>query len=127
VWLQPPGYVLRMISRSARDAVLPVEATGAEGTVDVTATRSGDGKSVAVRIVNLGERAGTARIRLEGFVPTKPVAGVEALAGALDARNTAADDARIKPTDREWRHGMRDGTTTEYPFPPHSFTVLRFE
>jgi alpha-L-arabinofuranosidase len=126
VWLQPPGYVLQMISRSARDRLLPVELTGGEGKMDVTAMRSEDGKSVALRVVNLDAEARTVRVQLDGFVPAKPVAVVEELAGALDARNTAGEDSRFKPGRREWRHEMRDGAT-EYVFPPHSFTVIRFE
>jgi DUF1680 family protein len=125
-WLQPPGYVLQMISHTMQDRQIPTGVSGAEGKLDVTATRSDDGKTIVLRIVNLDAQPRQAQIRLDGFTPTKPSAAVEELTAPLDARNTAAEPRRIKPTQRDWRHDMSDGIAA-YTFPPHSFTIIRFE
>jgi alpha-L-arabinofuranosidase len=125
VWVQPPGYVMRMISQSYQGIVLPAELTSAEG-LDVTALRSEDGKSVVLRVVNLSATARPARIQLDGFASTKPDANVTELAAPLDAQNTAADPKAVSPTTKRWRHGLTDGAAT-YEFPPHSFTVISIE
>ncbi len=125
VWLQPPGYVTRMIARSYQPLVLPAELSNADG-LDVTSLRSADGKSLVLRVVNLGPIARSTRIQLDGFTPTKPNASVEELAAPLDAMNTANDSARIAPKLTQWRHGLEQGAAT-YVFPPHSFTVISID
>jgi hypothetical protein len=40
--------------------------------------------------------------------------------------NTAAEPRRVVPARREWRPGFAGGAA-EYIFPPHSFTIIRFE
>jgi hypothetical protein len=125
VWLQPPGYVTRMIASSYQPLVLPAELTNADG-LDVTSLRSADGKSLVLRVVNLGPVARSTRIQLDGFTPTKPNASVEELAAPLDAMNTANDSTRVSPTRKQWRHGLEQGPAT-YVFPPHSFTVISID
>jgi len=44
----------------------------------------------------------------------------------LDEVNTAQDPEHIQPTFGEWRHQRGDGRA-RYTFPPHSFTMIRFE
>ena len=92
----------------------------------MTATRSEDGKSVILRVVNVDENPRAGRIRIEGFPPTKPLAVAEELVAPLQAANTAASPERVKPVRVLWRHEMKDGEAT-YQFAPHSFIVLRFE
>jgi alpha-L-arabinofuranosidase len=77
--------------------------------------------------VNLDAQPKKSRVQLDGFRPTKAAAQLVELAAPLEARNTAADPSQVKPAEREWAHQMRDGTSAEYVFPPHSFTVIRFE
>jgi alpha-L-arabinofuranosidase len=127
-WLQPPGYVTQMIARHHQPRVVEASATGpaGDGALDVTATRSADGATLVLQVANLGEEPRTTRIDLEGFTPSRPVARREELAGPLDATNTAEDPARVTPRQAEWRH-TSEGTGARYTFPPHSFTVLRFD
>ena len=127
VWLQPPGYVARMIARHAQAKVIDAEVGGGDASsLDVTATRSEDGRTVVLQVVNLGGEPTASHIRLEGFAPTRATAELEELAGPTDAANTAEEPERIQSRRVEWKHEMKDGTAG-YTFPSHSFTVIRFE
>jgi hypothetical protein len=126
VWLQPPGYVTRMVSGNYQPLVIDAAVEGGDGRVDVTATRSEDGKALVLTVVNLDENPRTGRIRIEGFSASEPLAVAEELVAPLQAANTAASPERVKPVRVEWRHEMKDGEA-KYQFAPLSFTVLRFE
>jgi hypothetical protein len=122
VWLQPPGYVTRMISRSYQPVHLPVEVSGG-GKLRVAAARSEDGKTLVLRVTNPTGKPIPARIDLRGFKPAKETTSVQELAGAMDAVNTARSPRRITPTTKEWRHGLA-ARKAIYTFAPRSFTVL---
>ena len=126
VWLQPPGWVTRMVSANYQPLSVPAEVTGGASGLDACASRSEDGKVLVVRVVNAGDRPVQATLRLEGFVPSKPVAHVEELAAPLDARNTAEEPARVRPQVAEWPHGFAGGNVRR-AFLPYSLSVLRFE
>jgi hypothetical protein len=126
VWLQPPGYVTRMIARRYQPVNVPVWVEGGAGKLEVAAARSEDGKTLVLRVVNTADRAVAARLALGGFTATKPTAVVEELSGAGDAVNTATEPRRITPRSRQWRHGL-GGKGALYTFPARSFTALTFE
>jgi hypothetical protein len=126
VWLQPPGYVTQMFSHTRLAQVVKTEVTGTDVPLDVTATRSNNGKALVLQAVNPGNRPVAAQIHLKGFVPSKPTARVIELSGALDAVNTAAQPDAVVPRQTQWQHKMSVGST-EYTFPPHSILVLSFE
>ena len=131
VWLQPPGYVCRMIARSYQPIHVPVqvEGGGEKGggeKLKVTAARSEDGKTLVLRVVNVGDTGITAGLLFAGFKPSKPIASVEELAGPLNAVNSAAEPRRIVQRTRQWHHELGGGSQA-YTFPPGSFTVMRFE
>jgi alpha-L-arabinofuranosidase len=125
VWLQPPGYVTRMIARHYQPLNLPAEIRGAAGAGRVAAARSEDGQTLVLRVVNPGDQPLAARVRLDGFGPLEPTAAVEELAGPAGAVNTATEPDRWVPRRFEWRHEMV-GAGAAYAFPPRSFTVLTF-
>jgi alpha-L-arabinofuranosidase len=122
VWLQPPGYVTRMFARHYLPQRVACQVTGAEHPLDALARRSADGRTLVLQVVNPAGETVTAQVHLAGFVPTKPVAQVTELSGPLDAVNTADQPEAIVPQQRDWPH-----TNGRYAFPPHSFTVLRFD
>jgi hypothetical protein len=125
VWLQPPGYVTRMISRNYQPVLVRSDVQSAAGRLEVTARRSDSGETLVLEVVNWGERPLKTAIRLDGFAPSKPTATVEELSGPLDAVNTAEAPRRIVPRRTEWRHAPGgDGGLT---FAPYSFTVVRFQ
>jgi hypothetical protein len=126
VWLQPPGFVTQMLSRSFQPVHLTAKVENSAGALKATAQASDDRKTLVLRVVHTGAEPATAQLMLNGFVPEKSVAHVEELAGPMEAVNTAADPERIKPRSFDWRHALREGGAT-YSFPPYSFTVIRFE
>ena len=127
VWLQPPGYVTRMLARNHLPQLVQCQVTGAEASrLDANAKRSDNGKTLVLQVVNPGEAAVNAQIHLAGFVPRKTVAQVTELAGALEAVNTAGSPDAMVPQQTQWRHKLEREIASRV-FPPHSFTVLRFE
>jgi len=126
VWLQPPGYVTRMVSQNFQPLLVKSAVQSPGDQLDVSAKRSEDGRTVVLQVVNIGNQPKPATIRLEGFTPSKPVASCEELAGPLEAVNTAENPERIVPRRSAWPHGAANGPT-RFTFAPHSFTVLRFE
>ncbi len=126
VWLQPPGYVSRMIARNYQPLVVKSEVAGAGSNLDVSAKRSDDGKILVLQLVNLSGEQLPVKLHLDGFAPSRPLARVEELVGALDDKNTAQDPERCQTTFKYWPHGLTNGETV-YTCPPFSFTVIRFE
>jgi Alpha-L-arabinofuranosidase C-terminal domain/Domain of Unknown Function (DUF1080) len=126
VWLQPPGYVTSMARKSYQPLLVGSEVQGRADRLSLNARRSDDGKTLVLQVVNWDAEPRPTQIRVKGFVPTNPEAHVEQLAGPPDAVNTADAPERIRPVRSGWRHAMNDGTTS-YTFPPHSFTIIRFD
>jgi alpha-L-arabinofuranosidase len=126
VWLQPPGYVTQMLSHNYLPQLLKCDVTGAESGLDAVATRSDDGKTLVLQVVNTMNKEVMAQIHLEGFVPGKLVAQAIELCGDFEAVNTAAEPDKVVPKQSSWQHGLKDGKTSRV-FPPYSFTLLRFE
>jgi alpha-L-arabinofuranosidase len=126
IWLQPPGYVTQMRSRSYVPDVVKCELAEATGQLDVTAKRSENGKMLVLLVVNLSDQVAVTPIRIAGFVPGKPLAQVTVLSGPLNLMNTAEKPATCVPEQRQWRHGIKDGKT-RFTFLPYSFTVIQFE
>ena len=94
-------------------------------SLDVTATRSEDGKTLTVQMVNTGKAALVAHLRLDGFVPRRSTAHATVLAGDWDAINTSEQPGRVKPSESEWPHDLKDGAVSR-TLPAYSFTVLQF-
>jgi hypothetical protein len=76
--------------------------------------------------VNPGDLAITAQIHITGFVSIVPTAQVTELSGQPDAVNTADQPEAMVPRRSEWQHEINEGVTSR-AFPPHSFTIMRFE
>jgi alpha-L-arabinofuranosidase len=125
VWAQPPYYVTQMVSRNYLPLCVKAEATSPGNTLDVTAARSEDGKTLTLQVVNIGKAALPAHIRLDGFVPRKPAAHTTVLTGDWDAINTPEQPVRIRPSESDWHHGFTGGAVSR-TFPAYSFTVLQF-
>lgn len=100
--------------------------TGAAGGLDAVATRSEDGKTLVLQVVNVMNKEVMARIHLAGFVPDKSGAQVIELSGTFEEVNKADDSDKVVPKQSQWQHQIKLGQTTRV-FPPYSFTVLRFE
>jgi alpha-L-arabinofuranosidase len=126
VWGQPSYYVTQMVARHYLPTCVRADVTSPGNALDVTAKASADGKVLQLQVVNLEGRPVPAGVALHGFSPTRPNARVTELAGRLEDVNTADAPERIRPRARDWAHQARQGRL-DYTFPPHSFTILRFE
>ena len=126
VWGQPPYYVTQMISRNYLPLCVACDFDSPAGSLDATAKRSQDGRAIQLQVVNVEDRPIPASIVVEGFSPRSAAARVVELSGRLEAIHRPDDPNRVIPRSRDWDHRMRDGRAT-YTFPPHSFTILRFE
>ena len=124
-WLQPPGYVTRMISRNYQPFLVRSDAQSPDDVLNVSAQRSDDGKTLVLQVVNLGDKPVSAAIHIAGFTPARPTAAVEELAAPLDATNTAQEPERVIPIQNEWQHDFAHGAVNR-TFQPHSFTIIKF-
>lgn len=149
VWLQPPGWVTRMVARHYQPLHVPARvewleraareplptpsppgpgaarAEGGEG-LDVSAKSSDDGRTLCLTVVNSRAQPVSALLVFEGFRPARPGAEVEELAGPLEARNTADQPGLLTPKTSPWPHGLAEGQARRV-FPAHSFSVLVFQ
>jgi len=117
VWLQPPGYVTQMMSRNRLANVVAADCS--DPNLDVTATASTDGRTLVLQVVNQGDAPSRA-LELATSIH------VWELSGSLDAVNTAAAPNQIIPRETTEPIFGRETVPPVQVFPPHSFTVMRF-
>lgn len=122
VWGMPPFYAQQMAARN--HLPLRVESTVA-GDLDVTATRSEDGKTLVLHVVNVGAEALPTTVRLSDFAPDEVPAGVEQLSAPPSAVNAPEAPLQVQPRRSLWKYALVKGAI-RYTFPAHSFTILRF-
>ena len=126
VWLQPPGYVTRMISHHDKLLLVETDVQSSGNLLQASAKRSEDGKSLVLNVVNLSEKVAPTSIILRGFSPARPMADLEELSASLSAKNSAEMTDQIHTIRRDWRPAFKNGET-EYDFRPYSFTVIRIK
>jgi hypothetical protein len=125
VWLQPPGYAIQMQARNNLRQLLHCDV-GKESHLDVTATRSEDGKTLVLEVVNPGA-AESAAISFSGFTPRKSYAHVTCLAAkSNDTSNTAENPNSLTPKESDINYRLNDRKIV-HAFPAQSFTIIRFE
>ena len=125
VWLQPPGYITKMIAHDYEPVSIQSRATAPGNALSVSAKRSEDGKTLVLDVVNLSPGATRATIIIHGYSPTRPAA-VEELAAPLDMANSAGAPSRVSPIQKKWEANFEKGKA-EYDFPPYSFTAIEFD
>ncbi|HWB13862.1 MAG TPA: alpha-L-arabinofuranosidase C-terminal domain-containing protein [Pirellulales bacterium] len=125
VWPQPPYFVTQMVSGNYQPLAVKAAVEGA-ASLDVSAKRSDDGRTLVLQVVNTHDQPVRTRLDLAGFVPRKAAARAEELTADLDAVNTASAPTKVQPTVKEWPHELARNAA-RYTFPAMSFTVLRFE
>jgi Alpha-L-arabinofuranosidase 1 domain/3-keto-disaccharide hydrolase len=126
VWLQPPGHVTRMLSRYFQPRVLDVRVEGSDSRFDVTATRSEDGKTLVLQVVNASDQPQLAHLEVVGDTLSGRNVEGDVLAGPLEGVNTAADRERIRPLPVRPQFDKASGLKS-WTFAPYSITVLRFD
>jgi alpha-L-arabinofuranosidase len=122
VWGMPPYYAQQMAAENHLPSRVESETTSPDSDLDVTATRSKDGKTLVIKVVNVGVSPHTASVRLEGSRVPAPHAEVWKLTGTLKSVNLPALPERVRSHRSQF-----DGAASqfEYTFPAHSYTILR--
>jgi hypothetical protein len=126
VWAQPPYYVTQMNSNNYQPFCVKADTAISKNDLSVTATRSANGATLVLKVVNLTGSARTVSISIAGFSPTLPTAHVTKLTGALTAVNTSSNPNNIVPVESDWTHNIANGVIT-YTFEANSFTILKLQ
>ena len=124
VWAMPPYYAQQMASRTYLLNRIESRAEGGGADLDVIATSSADGKTLALSVVNVGNRPQSTTIHLENFSPRNPSGTVWILAGEPQAVNPPNGPETVRPIETRLKI---EGAAIEYTFPSHSYTTLEFK
>ncbi|MEI7910816.1 MAG: family 16 glycoside hydrolase [Verrucomicrobiota bacterium] len=121
VWGMPPYFAQQMASANHLPLVI---ASNIEGNtqLDVTATKSEDGTTVCLHVVNLALTEATTTIKVEHFHPAAPAAKVWTLSGKPDDANTPEQPTRVQPIESTIPNAGGDFSHT---FPASSHTIIR--
>ncbi len=125
-WLQPPGYVTRLLARYYQPLLVRTTVPPADTKLEVCATRSEDGRTLVLQAVNPTAQPIPARFVFSGFDPSLARATAEQLSGPPDEANTAGTFLQIHPEPAVWQPDLRTGEAA-CTFAPWSFTILRLE
>jgi alpha-L-arabinofuranosidase len=121
VWAMPPYFSQQMAAENFEPLRVLSDVSGS-AYLDVMATRSEDGKTLVLSVVNTSSTALTASISLAGFVSIRPTAHVWTLAAGLSAVNPPDGPETVRPQESAWK---TPHPAFVYTFPAHSYTVLR--
>ena len=88
----------------------------------MTATRSEDGKTLVLKVVNLGPQPRKTTLRIARFQKVSPTAEIWTLTGRLEERNSPTEPNRIRSQQTKFTGAAE---TFAYEFPAHSYTILR--
>lgn len=119
VWGMPPYYAQQMASEHHLPWLVASKVTDESGKLDVTATRSEDGKEVALHVANLGDKAIVTKLDIKGLNHLKAVKSVT-LSGELKDRNTPEEPEKFIPVERE----MKNKADQVYEILPYSYTIF---
>jgi alpha-L-arabinofuranosidase len=122
VWGMPPYYAQQMAALNHLPLRVASSVASPSGDLDVTATRSEDGRTVVLKVVNSGAQPHRALVELDGFTPAARPAELWTLTGALGAVNTPDAPNRIRPLKSQL---TVTSPSFQHTFPPQSYTVLR--
>lgn len=119
VWGMPPYYAQQMASENHLPLLVNSEVTGANGKLDVTATRSKDGKRVVLHVANIGDKPIATKLDIKGLSNMKRVNSIT-LAGGLKDKNTPEEPKRFIPVEKK----MQIAANQTYEIAPYSYTVF---
>ncbi|HKG06211.1 MAG TPA: beta-L-arabinofuranosidase domain-containing protein [Pedobacter sp.] len=120
VWGMPPFYAQKMQAEQH----MPIRVQSiVSGNLDVTATRSEDGNTLVLHVVNTGSDV-QAILELNGFENRKDETEVFTITGPLNSRNTPSDPEKHKTISSTIK---LNGKGPVYDFPANSYTILKFK
>jgi alpha-L-arabinofuranosidase len=121
VWGMPPFYAQQMAAHHHQPLRVAASATH---VLDITATRSEDGKVLVLHVINASGTAEATSLTIEGFIGRKPAVKATTLSGELRAINTPEQPERIRSVETKQ---VLNGEKPLYTFPAYSYTILQFE
>ena len=125
VWGQPSYYVSQMIAGNYLPQVIKTDFVSQSDTLDITALKSTDGKTVALQVVNYKPTSVDAQVVLKDYKGSAKKVSITVLKGnGLDDWNTVDEPYRIVPV---MHYVALENNSCNYVFAPYSFTILRFE
>jgi hypothetical protein len=119
VWGMPPYYAQQMASQNHLPLLVECNVDGAASQLDVTATRSEDGKKMVLHIANIGEKAVDAEFDLSGFGNVGE-AYTLTLSAPLKDVNSPDNPTKIVPVKR----ALDSGEKLACKISEYSYTVL---
>jgi DUF1680 family protein/alpha-L-arabinofuranosidase len=120
VWGMPPFYSQKMQAENH----LPIRVESkVEGTLNVTATRSEDGKTLAIHVVNVGPELSTS-ISIAGWDLSDKEIDTYCIAGDLDAKNSPENPDKYQTEYKTVKLNVNDPS---YIFPANSYTILKIK
>jgi alpha-L-arabinofuranosidase len=122
VWGMPPYYAQQMAAANYAPNRVDSSVKSADDTLDVTATKSEDGRTLIVRVVNVNPRSHRASIQIDGITGINKAADVWTLSGALTDRNLPTQPEKVRSVKSQFSGA---GNEFEYEFAPYSYTILR--
>ncbi len=114
VWCQPPYYVQQMAA-AYHQPILVVNSFS-DSDLDITSTRSENGKTLVVHIVNPSAEEKAVEIKPFGLSTIDTVKGIS-LYGELNGENTPEEPEKIVPRDLRL-------TSPSATLAPYSYTVI---
>lgn len=133
-WLQPPGHVHAMVTKTWQPNAVTVNATVASPWLSTSAQVSNDGKVLVVQLVNSVASAspGTVSVSVVGFAPSSASGAVSVwtLAEPVAAGAIPNKSAGNSPATPDYISPQLSTTTwpSEGPLalslPPYSFTII---
>lgn len=121
VWGMPPYYAQQMAAQNHQPLRVASETTSPNGDLDVTATKSEDGRTLVLKIVNSGATAHGATLNLGEFTPANS-AEVWTLSEHLTTVHTPGAPDLARPIRSKL---AVSGPAFDYTFQGHSYTILR--
>lgn len=119
----PPFYTQKM--QATYHLPLRVQSSADDSSLDVTATRSADGDTLMLYVVNTGTYPIGGVISINGWSSLRHTADVYELSGPLNENgvNTVKEPTRFQP---EFLRLNIKGKAPEYDFAASSYTTLKF-
>ena len=124
VWAMPPYYVQQMAAVNHLPLCVACAVESPNHDLDVTATRSEDGRTLVLKVVNSSANSHRAGLQLGDFTPVATPADIWTLSGDLHAVNSVDAPEHIRAIHSQL---AIPGAQFAYTFPPYSYTILRLQ
>ena len=119
VWGMPPYYAQQMASENHLPLLISSSVEGSATGLDVTATRSEDGKKIVLHIANTNEKSVNTQFAIAGFGKVE-TAHTVTLAAPLKEVNTPENPTKVAPVKKN----IEAANNLVCKIPGYSYTVL---